>query len=211
MFEHRRHQIHRRLGGALRRITEELAGNSLDRPTVEGGDPAIRDPGVVEVLVTGPQRRVRPNPDGHGRIDPVALDPYPIAVGIGVLVNPRGPDGHRLVQAPAHIGRQPPVVPRAVLQRHLGRRSPGGLTCDAVDDPADTSASEDHRVRSLQSFDAIHVVDIPEVLNVVADPVHEEVRCRTVAAEDGRVAVPLSLRDPDTRHVAGHVGHARHP
>ena len=81
--------------------------------------------------------------------------------------------------------------------------SEAGLLADAVDDAAAAAAAEDHRVRSLQRFDALEVVEVAVVLHVVAHAVDEEVGRGAVAADDHLVAVVLAL----VHHHAGHVAH----
>ena len=85
------------------------------------------------------------------------------------------------------------VAVHAALQRELAERPEPGLLDHAVDDAAAAAAAEDHRVRSLQRFDAIEVVQVAVVLHVVAHAVDEEVGRRTVAADDHLVAVVLAL------------------
>ena len=128
-----------------------------------------------------------------------------------MLVEARRTHGHGLVQASADVGGEPLVVPRTKLQRRFTRLSPVGLAGHSIDDATHAATSEDHRVRTLECLDAIDVVDVSKVLDVVADTIDEEVGRRAVAAQDRRVAISFALGKADTRHVSGHVGHAGHP
>ena len=62
----------------------------------------------------------------------------------------------------------------------------------AVDDPAAAAAAEDHCVRPLQHLDAVDVVEVAEILDVVAHPVDEEVRGAGIAAQYDRVAIAFA-------------------
>ena len=210
VLEARRQQVHRRVRRALVRVAEERARVGLDRPALERRDAAIGDALVVEELVAAAQRRGRAEAHGHGRIDAIALEVDAVAIRVGLFIERRPAHGHGLVHAPAEVGGEPPVVPRAELERRFPRQPPVRLAGDAVEHAADAAAPEDHGVRPLEGFDPLDVVDVAEVLDVVADAVDEEVGGRAVAAQDRRVAVALALREADARHVAGHVGHARH-
>ena len=50
-----------------------------------------------------------------------------------------------------------------------------GRLSDAVDDPAAAAAAEDHRVGALEHLDPVDIVEVAEILNVVAHAVDEEV------------------------------------
>ncbi len=62
----------------------------------------------------------------------------------------------------------------------------------AIDDAAAAAAAEDHRVRALEHLDPIDVVEVAEILNVVAQSVDEEVCRAVVAAQGNLVAVALA-------------------
>ncbi len=90
------------------------------------------------------------------------------------------------------------------------RGVPIGLARRAVDHAAHAAAPENHRVGPLDGLDPLDVVQVAEVLDVVADAVDEEVGGRAVAAQNRRVAIALALADAHARHVADDVGHALH-
>ena len=92
----------------------------------------------------------------------------------------------------------------------LAHRLPVRLARHAVHDAARPAAAEDHRVRALQDLDAVEVVQVAVILDVVAHAVEEEVAGRAVAAQDDRVAVALALRHARARHVARDVREALH-
>ena len=127
-----------------------------------------------------------------------------------MLVEARRAHGHGLVQASSDVGGEPLVVPRTELQRRFTRLSPVRLAGHSIDDAAHAATPEDHGVRTLERLDAVDVVDVSKVLDVVADTIDEEVGRRAVAAKNRRVAIAFALGEADTGHVAGHVGHAGH-
>ena len=98
----------------------------------------------------------------------------------------------------------------AALQGNFAHRLPVRLARHAVHDAARPAAAEDHRIRALQDLDAIEVVQVAVVLDVVAHAVEEEVAGRAVAAQDDRVAVALALRHARARDVARDVHEALH-
>src|SRR4029079_10689144 len=63
---------------------------------------------------------------------------------------------------------------------------------DSVHDSAAAAPAEDHRVRTLQDLDPIHVVEVAEILNVVAKTVDEEVGGRAVPTQGKGIAIALA-------------------
>ena len=114
-----------------------------------------------------------------------------------------------LIASPKSKVARLPSQERA-LQRNFAHRLPVRLARHAVHDAACAAAAEDHRVRALQDLDAVEVVQVAVVLDVVAHAVEEEVAGRAVAAQDDRVAVALALRHARARHVARDVHEALH-
>ena len=152
---------------------------------------------------------------GPSRTATVGLNAVPlqveaVAVGIGVLIEAGRANGHDVVEVPADVSGEALVVPRAELQGGFARLPPIRLPRDAVDDAAHAAAAEDHGVGALERFHAVDVVDVAEVLDVVADTIDEEVGGRAVTAQDRRVAIAFALREADPRHVPGDVRHAGH-
>ena len=80
------------------------------------------------------------------------------------------------------VKRLLPNIPPWSETSRVGRK-PATLL-HAVDDAAGAAAAEDHGVGSLERFDAIQVVQVAVVLDVVAHAVDEEVGRRAVAADD---------------------------
>ena len=78
----------------------------------------------------------------------------------------------------------------------------------AVEDTAAGAAAEGERARPFQHLDALRVVEIAEVLDVVAKAVDEEVGAGIDAANDEFVAVAFALVHGDARNVTGDVGEA---
>jgi hypothetical protein len=95
-------------------------------------------------------------------------------------------------------------------QRELARRRPAGPFGDAVDDAAAAAAPEDHRIGAFEDLDALGVVEIAIVLDVVAHAVDEEVRGRGIAAQRRRIAVAFALAHGHAGHVAHDIGHRAH-
>jgi hypothetical protein len=102
------------------------------------------------------------------------------------------------------------VVERATEKREFVERQEIRHLAHAVDHSTPAAAAEDHRVRALERFHALEVVQIPVVLHVVAHAIEVEVGGRAVAADDHLVAVVLALVGDDPRHVADDVSDAGH-
>ena len=64
-----------------------------------------------------------------------------------------------------------------------------GALGDAVDDPAAPAAAEDHCVGALQYLDPVEIVEVAEILGVIAKTVDEEVGGGVVAAQGKLVTV----------------------
>src|SRR6266403_2426698 len=80
----------------------------------------------------------------------------------------------------------------------------------AIDHAATATPAKSHRVWSLQRFDAIDVVEVTIILNVVADSVEEKVCAGRVAADHQLVAIVLSLMRCNSGNVVHHIGNALH-
>ena len=144
----------------------------------------------------------------HGRIDAVALDLAEIAERVGAFVE--GVEAHRhvFVDRLSGIERETPVVPGAGLRARVIDPGAVGFLERAVEDAAAGATAEGQRARSLQDLDALRVVEIAEILHVIAKTVDEEVGAGIHAADDEFVAVAFALVDGDAGNVAGDVGEA---
>ena len=113
--------------------------------------------------------------EGDRGIDSVALELDAVAIAAGVLVHRGRPHRGPVTHPVAEVQHQAPVVERAGLHRGLPHARPVCLASRAVDDAAGAAAAEDHRVRSLERLDPVHVVQVPEVLHIVSETVDVEV------------------------------------
>ena len=96
--------------------------------------------------------------------DTVPLEPDVIAEAVRILEHAVEPQGDLAVDRLIEAGRQPLVPEHAALERDLVRREEAGLPRHAIDDAAGATAAEDHRVRPLDRFDALEIVQIAIVL-----------------------------------------------
>src|SRR5205807_1111300 len=113
-----------------------------------------------------------------------------------------------LVDALADIDGGAPVGPDARLNRGFPDRGPVSLLQRTVHQTAAGAAAEGERAGSFQDFDALHIVQITEDLDVIAEAVDEEVCARVHAANDELVAVAFALVHGDAWNVARDVGQA---
>src|SRR5262245_63186619 len=80
------------------------------------------------------------------------------------------------------------------------------LLGDPVDDAAAAATAEDHGVRALQHLDPLNIVEVAEILDVIAQSVDEEIGGAAVAAQNDLVAVALAGASRSSRHEVEHVG-----
>ena len=114
------------------------------------------------------------------------------------------PKGRPTSSVPRLWSNEPPSTVSVPTRDH------GRLAPHLIDDATAAATTEDHRVGALERLDALDVVEIAQVLRVVAHAVDEEVGGRALAADHRRVAMALALRHRDTGDEAHDVGHALH-
>ena len=76
----------------------------------------------------------------------------------------------------------------------------------SIDHAAAAAAAEDESVRALENLDAFEIVEIAEILDVVAHAVEKEVGCRVIATQGDLVAVPLALSDQHAGRITHGIG-----
>ena len=162
------------------------------------------------MLVAQPDARVVGGLQRHRRIDAVSLQIEIVPEAARVLVHAvdahRRPGTDRLVDVRScTLG-----VERAEGHGAFAKAVPVCLLSNAVDDAAAAAASEDHGVRPFENLDAVDVVEVAEVLDVIAHAIGEEVGRGVLAANGDLVAVSFTLARRHARDVAQHVGHAPH-
>src|SRR6185369_8005217 len=122
------------------------------------------------------------------------------AEAVAVLIQAVDPEAERLTQRLVDVGGQPePALAVAGQGKILEFRASAALQ-HAVDDSAAAAAAENHRVGALQDLDPVDIIEIAEILDVVAHPVDEEVGGAAVAAQHDRVAIALARVEARTRH-----------
>ena len=163
---------------------------------------------VVEIFVREFDLGVVVGLQRHRRVDAVALDPAEVAERVGSLVEGVDAHGDVFIDRLAGIEREPPIVPGAGLHRSIVDPGTVGFLQRTVEKAAARATAEGQRARPLQNLDALGVVEIAEILNVVAKAVDEEVGAGIDAADHQLVAVAFALMHGDARNVAGDVGEA---
>ena len=162
------------------------------------------------MFAPGTERGARSDAPCDGGIDAVTAQRDVVAVAVGVLeecgdtVGQRGRDGGTEVEGSAILAR------RAKGESELTSGGAVGLFANAVDEAAGATAAEDQRVGAFQNFDTVDGIEVAEIGDIVADTIDEEVGSGGIAAQDGRIAVALTLGDPGAGHVARDVADAVH-
>ena len=77
----------------------------------------------------------------------------------------------------------------------------------AVDNSAAAAASEDHCVRAFQHLDPRDVVEVAEILDVVAHAIDEEIRRAGIAAQHELVAIAFPGAAARARHEGQELSH----
>ena len=177
-----------------------------DRLVAVGRNAAVGGAAVVEIFVAEVDPRVVPADDRRGRIDAVAIEVDMVAEAV------RRPRYIALTRTPAvalsgwsksPVRRTPPHCPPSG-QRAVGvRRRP---LQHPVDDPAAAAAPEDHRVGAFQHLDPVDIVEIAEILDVVANAIDEEVGGAAVAAKHDLVAIALAAAIGGAGHEIEQIG-----
>src|SRR5262249_61198140 len=106
----------------------------------------------------------------------------------------------------ADVESDAPVLVRAGLKRSLVDGLAVGVLEGAVEDAAAGAAAEGQHGRASDDLDALGVIQVAEVLDVVAEAVDEEVGAGVDAADHEFVAVAFALVDGDAGNVARHIG-----
>ena len=96
------------------------------------------------------------------------------------------------------------------MKRDFAQGSEAGLFRHAIDNAAAAATTKHHRVWPFQGFDALDVVEIAIVLNVVAHTIEKEIGARAVAANDKLVAIVLALVRCDAGNISDNVRDTRH-
>jgi hypothetical protein len=195
-------------GRAAVGIAEEGRRIGVNRRTPEGGDATVGDAVVPEVLDADGHERLRREAQSHRRIDAPAPEPHAVAVALGVLDQRIEPHRHGLAERLVEVDGRAAIAVRAQRQRAPVQRRPLRLLRGTVDQPAGRATAEDHRVGSLEHLDAVDVVKVAVVLDVIAHAVDVEVARGADAAEDGRLPVALALGEAHARHVSRRLGQA---
>jgi hypothetical protein len=138
------------------------------------------------------------------------LEPRRIAELPRVLDHAIQPRRERSPKAVTEVERAPPMLEGAAFERECARRHPLRFFRHAIDDAAAAPAAEHHRVRPLQCLHALDVIEIAQILGVIAYAVGEEIRGGAGAPNGRCIAVPLALPHRDPRHVADDIGHVLH-
>ena len=120
------------------------------------------------------------------------------------------PTGKLTGQGRAEVTHHAPVLEVPALQAEADMAAAIGHPGDTIDHATPAAPAKDHGVGAQQHLDALCIVEVAVVLDVIADAIDEEVRRGGVAPQAWGVAVPLALADGGTRNVAQDVRHGLH-
>ena len=184
------------------RVAEEDAVEALQRPTSKSGHAAIGGAAVVQIFVGEVDARIGADLDSDRRVYAVALQLDVAAEALAILIDAVDAHPHRIAERLVDIAGEAIAALAVAGDRELAIGLEAGALGDAVDDAAAAAAAEDHRIGPAQHLDPVGIVEVAEILGVVADAVDEEVGGRVVAAQRDLVAVALA----GAGHRAGDIG-----
>ena len=197
-------------GPALGGIAEIGADGNGEGPALEGRCPAVRGAVIDETLegqgCCAPSLRLV----GRRGVHPPAFDIDEVAIAAGTLVQQVDPAGKLIGQGGAEVTHHPPVLEVTTLEAEADMAAAIGHPGDTIDHAAPAAPAKDHGVGTQQHLDALGIVEVAVVLDVIADAIDEEVRRGGIAPQAWGIAVPLALADGGTRNVAQDIGHGLH-
>ena len=197
-------------GPALSGITEIGADGNGEGPALEGGRPAVHC-AVIDEMLEGQGCCEPPVPlVGRRGVHPPAFNIDEVAIAAGALVQQVDPAGKFISQGGTEVTHHPPVLEVTALEAEADMAAAISHPGDTIDHPAPAAPAKDHGVGTQQHLDALGIVEVAVVLDVIADAIDEEVRRGGIAPQAWGIAVPLALADGGTRNVAQDIGHGLH-
>jgi hypothetical protein len=155
---------------------KNVATSAADGRPPNDGMPAVDDALVVEVLVAEPHDGVGRQGERRRRVHAERRSSAPWRESAERSYTPLSRTAARAPSPCPIVERGAAMVERAAVERQRPRRCPLGRLRHAVDHaPPPPPRPERHRVRALERLDAVGVVQVAQVLRVVAHAVDEEV------------------------------------
>ena len=192
MLEGQRRDVHVGAREADVGIPEERSGEPLERFVAVGRNAAIGGSPVVEIFIAHVDAGVLPRDDRGRGVDPVALEIDVMAEAVAVLVKGIEPNARAGAQRLVDIAVQSETAKAIARGDHLPRGAEARPLEYAIDDSAAAAAAEDHRVGALQNLDPIDIIEVAEILDVVAHSVDEEIGGARIAPKHDLVAVAFA-------------------
>ena len=180
------------IGDAVGGIAEEGAVIAFERAAACRRNAAIGGAAVVEIFVGEVDAGVLSRLPAERRVDAVALQLGEIAEAVAMLPHAVHAQAERARQGHIVVGGEAGAAFAVVAEDELAVVLEAGALGDAVDDPAAAAAAEDHRVGAFEYLDPVEIVEVAEILGVVAQAVDEEIGGGVVAAQGQLVAIGLA-------------------
>ena len=193
-----------------RRIAHEEIARDRRRPASLRGDAAIGRAIIRGMFIAQHQIAATAQIKAERGVHCPARQAIEITVIAGFFIKAIEAGGDAGGQRLVEIGGDAPAAP--CIDRGIGGNQLGGKIGrlgDAVDDAAATTAPEDHGVGTAQDFQPIQIVEIAEILDVVAHTIDEEIGGAVVAAQHDLIAIAFALCADSTRHEAQRLLHGQ--
>src|SRR5205085_302536 len=146
------------------------------------------------------------NRQAAGRIYAPALEIAVLTERARVFVDGVAAQSNAIGDPVADVELNSLVVERSAGEDRLPHARSIGFLANAIHQATAAAATESERIGCLEDLDAIDVVQIAEVLHVVARAIDKEVGARAVAANNDLIAVAFALVDGDARDIADSIG-----
>ena len=202
MFQGEAGEVHVDVGEAVLGIAEENTVEAAKRAVAAGRDAAIGGAAVVEIFVGEIDSRIGTERDAGGGINTIALEPDAAAEALAILIDAvdaeAGGRAERLIDIRGETDAALAVGSRGEFAIGLEARP----FRDPVDNAAAAAAAEYHRIGAAEYLDPVGIVEVAEILDVVAQAVDKEISGGVVAAQRDLVAISLA----GAGHRAGDVG-----
>ena len=193
-----------------RRIAHEEIARDRRRPASLRGDAAIGRAIIRGMFIAQHQIAATAQIKAERGVHCPARQAIEITVIAGFFIKAIEAGGDAGGQRLVEIGGDAPAAPR--IDRGIGGNQLGGKIGrlgDAIDDAATTTAPEDHGVGTAQDLQPVQIVEIAEILDVVAHTIDEEIGGAVVAAQHDLIAIAFALCADSTRHEAQRLLHGQ--
>jgi len=182
---------------------------NIGRFVLERCNAAVRGSLVSEKLICKCEARIVAGRECERRSNAIPAEFYEIPETIRSLRQTIDTKRELVIYRLIYICSRSEIAKRPSLHRYLARWRKRSFLGHAVEDAASASAPEDKSIRAADDLDALKIVGVAQILNIVANAVHKKIRTRALPADDYLVAVILALVCRDTWLIPNDIAYRR--